>query len=428
MGNKWLLLPGVGFLLFAACGKSNQASDSTDAAPPVSVRAETAQRETIHNIISAEAILYPVKQATIVPKISAPVSRFLVERGSHVREGQLLAILESQDLQAAARENKQLYEQAQASFKATISATMPDDLKKARSDVEASRQAYDTATKVFESRRQLHQEGALAQRQVEDARLTMVQARSALETAQQHLTSLQSVGQPEQRLGAQAQVNAAKAHYEGAAAQASYAEVRSPMNGVISDRPINIGEMANSGSALLSVVDISRVIARANLPVNQAARLKAGRPATISGGGTELNGKVTVVSPAVDPNTTTVQTWVEAANPGELMKLGTTVQLSIDAGEIPNAIVVPAAALLSSDEGGERVMVVGPDSLAHERAVIVGVRSGHDVQILSGLAAGEQVITQGALGLDDKAKVEIAKPGQSETEDAGSKDDKGTKK
>ncbi|MBV9296309.1 MAG: efflux RND transporter periplasmic adaptor subunit, partial [Acidobacteriaceae bacterium] len=120
---------------------------------------------------------------------------------------------------------------------------------------------------------------------------------------------------------------------------------------------------------------------------------------------------VTVVSPAVDPNTTTVEIWVEAPNSGERLKPGVTVQISINANEIENAIVVPAAALLSSEEGGDKVMVAGPDSLAHERKIQVGVRSGDEVQILSGINAGDQVITDGALGLDDKAKIQITKPG-----------------
>lgn len=410
MLRKGLLVSTAGLLLLAACRKSNQAGGGEEATPATPVKVAAVRLLTIHRFVSAEAILYPIRQATIVPKISAPVSRFLVERGTHVHEGQLLAVLEDRDLVAAEQENKQLYEEAQANFKATVSATLPDDLTKAKSDLAADREAYNTSLKILETREGLYRQGALAQRQVEDARLAMVQARSTLETAQQHLAALQSVGQQQQRLGAQAQANAAKARYEGAAAQVSYAEVRSPMTGVISDRPINVGEMASSGSALLSVVDISRVVARANLPVNQASQLTVGRPAIISGGGTELNGKVTVVSPTVDPNTTTVQVWVEAPNPAERMKLGATVQVSIDAGEISNATVAPGAALLSSDEGGEKVMVAGADSLAHERPVQVGIRSGDDVQILSGLKPGEQVITEGALGLDDNSKIEIAKP------------------
>ena len=402
-------------LLLAGCSKPK--ADEGEAAAATPVQTEAAKRETIHHTITAEAILYPRQQASIMPKINAPVARFLAQRGDHVKQGQLLAVLEDQDLLASAQESKQLYQQAQAGYQSTVSATMPDDLIKAKADADASRQALEAAQKVYESRLKLLQEGALSQRLVDESKLAQVQAQSQFDTAQQHLKSLQSVGQQEQVKIAQAQVDAAKAHYQGSAAQVAYAEIRSPINGVVADRGVSLGEIASSTSAIMTVIDISQVIARATVSVQEAANIQLGRPATISGAGTELKGKVAVVSPAVDPNTTTVQVWVEAANPGERLKLGTTVEVSIDAGEVPDALIVPASALLNSDDGGEKVMVAGSDSLAHERSVKVGIHSGDDVQILDGLKPGDQVITQGALGLDDKAKIEIKKPGTKDEDD-----------
>jgi multidrug efflux pump subunit AcrA (membrane-fusion protein) len=386
------------------CSKSKE---DEAGAPVTPVEVAIAKRTAIRAVISAEAVLYPLRQANVTPKISAPIARFLVQRGDHVREGQLVAILEDRDLVAAAQESKQLYEQAQAAYQNTASATMPDDLTKARTDVASSRQAMEAAQRAYDNRQTLFAQGALARKLVDDANVTLVQAQSLYETAQQHLGSLEKVGHIEQLKAAQAQVAAAKAHYESAQAQVSYAEVRSPLTGVVSDRPLNIGEMASSSSAIVSVVDLSRVVARASIPVAQAAVIRVGRPAAISNGTVELAGKVTVVSPAVDPNTTTVQVWVEATNTGERLKLGSTVQISIDAEQIPDALVVPASALLPSDEGGEKVMVAGTDGLAHERAIKAGIRSGDDVQIVSGISAGERVITQGGLGLDDKAKIQV---------------------
>jgi HlyD family secretion protein len=415
---RWCAVGSV--LLLAGCsGKDQKAGDEAEPATPVQVAA--AKLDTIHSTIEAEAVLYPVKQANIVPKISAPVARFLVQRGDHVRQGQLLAVLEARDLAATAEESKELYRQAQANYQNTSNATMPEDLTKAKADVESGRQAFEAAKRVYESRQALLREGALAQKLVEDAKVGMVQAQAQYETAQQHLHALETVGRKEQLAGAQAQMDAAKAHYESAAAQLSYAEVRSPISGVVSDRPANVGEMASSSSALISIVDISRVVARANIPVHEAASIVVGKEASISGPGGELKGKVTVVSPAVDPSTTTVEIWVEAANPGEKLKLGVTAKVSIDAGEVKDAVVVPAAALLNSDEGGEKVMVAGADSLAHERKVEVGIRAGDVVQILNGVKPGEQVITEGALGLDDKAKIQIGPAGEGAAKDADEK-------
>ena len=95
--------------------------------------------------------------------------------------------------------------------------------------------------------------------------------------------------------------------------------------------------------------------------------------------------------------------------------------VSINAEVIKDAILVPSAALLSSDQGGDKVMVLGSDSLAHERAVQVGVRQADEVQIIDGVKEGEQVITFGGLGLEDKAKVTIQKAGESKGSDSDKK-------
>jgi HlyD family secretion protein len=404
MSRKSAALTVVLFLLLAGCAK---APDPTPAETATPVRVVAAKLEQMQEIVSAEGVLYPAGQANIVPKINAPVKRFLAQRGDHVREGQLLAVLESGDLKAAANESRALYQQAQSSFQTTTVVTMADDSVKAKTDLASARQALDAAQKLLESRQSLLREGALAQKPVDEARVAQVQAQSQYETAKQHLNSLETVGRAEQVKSAQAQMDAANAHYESAVAQASYADVRSPISGVVSERALNIGEMASTGTAVFSIVDISRVVARANVPVRDAASVRVGKTATISGPGGELIGKVTVVSPAVDPSTTTVEVWVEAVNSHEKMTPGTTVHISINAGEIPAALSIPAAALLASDDGGEKVMVAGADSLAHERKVEVGVRGGDDVQILSGIKVGDRVIVEGGLGLDDKARIQV---------------------
>ncbi|MGO4884168.1 MAG: efflux RND transporter periplasmic adaptor subunit [Bryobacteraceae bacterium] len=362
-------------------------------------------------MIEADGILYPRNQASVVPKISAPVKTFYVNRGDHVREGQLLALLENRDLAAATQESKGQYEQAEANYRSTASAAVPEEVMKAQTDVQADKEAMDAAKKVYESRQQLFQEGALARKLVDDAQVAYVQARSQYEAAQQHLEALQSVGKQEQIKSAAAQVDTAKAHYQGSEALLSYSEVRSPMAGVIADRPVYPGEMATAGSPLLTVMDNSRVVSRANVPQGQAGYLKVGDTATVrqADATEEVTGKVTVVSPAVDPNSTTVQVWVETPNPGEKLKPGVSVHVTIVASTIPNALTIPVAAMLPAEEGGTQAMVVGGDGVAHVRKIQTGVRDGDKVQVLSGLKAGEQVITVGGLGLEDGAKVRVEK-------------------
>ncbi len=423
--NKLYIYPFIiSAFLFTACSKSSDTAAAPDEAASTTVEVAAATRQAMHAVVTAEGVLFPIRQANVVGKISAPVKEFFVQRGDHVRVGQLLATLEHRDLVAAAQESKELYAQAAATYQNTTATTIPDDLTKAKSDYQSAQEGLDAAQKVYDSRLSLFKQGALAQKLVEDAKVALVQAQSQLQTSKQHLDSMLSVGQAAQTKSADAQVQAAKAHYESSEVQVAYAEVRSPISGIVSDRPFNIGEMASAGSPLVSIVDISRVVARANVPVNTAASIRVGKTAQISGAGVVLNGSVTVVSPAVDPGATTIQIWVEAVNPGEALKLGTTVQVSIETKDIPDATVVPVAALLSSEDGGQQVMIAGSDSLAHVQKIQVGVRTPDSVQVLSGVKPGDQVIVSGALGLDDKAKIQVGKAGDDKASDEKAGGDK----
>ncbi len=419
----WLcLLVPAAFLV--GCGKENEKNEKKEGVEaPTPVTVETAVRGAIDRMVIADAVLYPVNQANVTAKLSAPVRRMLVNRGDHVRAGQVVAELENADLVASANESKHQYEQTQAAYQTLTGATVVEDKAKARADVQSGQQTYDAAKKLYDNRAALQREGALAQKLVDDAKVAMVQAQSQLETAQRHLEALNNVSQREAIRGSAAQVEAAKAHYDSAAVQVGYALIRSPISGVVSDRPVYAGEMAPSGGPILSIIDISEVVARANVPVKDAMFVKVGRPARIAGPNGDIAGTVTVVSPAVDPSTTTVEIWVKASNPGETLKPGATVRVSIIAETITDTIIVPATALLNADDGSQKVMLVTGQSVARERRVSVGVRQGDRVQIASGLQDGDKVVTSGGLGLEDKAKVTIRQPKAEEEEE--SDDEKG---
>jgi len=410
-GNKRILAASligalmIGAAFMAGCGKAKKEAAEEEAPTPVQV--EEARRGPIDHIVTADAVVYPINQSNVTAKIAAPIKRVLVNRGDHVKANQLLAELESRDLTAGVNESKGLLDQAQANFLTVTAATSVDDRTKAQADLQSARQSLEAAKKVYDSRVELVKQGALAQKLADDAKVSMVQAQSAFDTAQRHLQILNSVGQREQIHNAQAQVDTAKAHLENATAQLSYAEIRSPISGIVSDRPVYPGEMPAAGTPLLSIVDISQVVARANIPVKDAAAIKVGRPATIAGPDGDIAGKVTVVSPSVDPSTTTVEVWVQAANPDEKLKPGATVHVTIKAETLQDVVIVPASALLNSDTGTDKIMVVGTDNLAHERVISVGVRQGDNVQIAGGIEEGEKVIVSGGLGLDDKAKIKI---------------------
>jgi HlyD family secretion protein len=394
-------------LLLFSCSK-----DSAEKEPAVPVQVVTVQKETIQHTVTAEAILFPLQQAAITPKISAPVKAFYIKRGSRVHKGQLLAVLENSDLAAAAQENKGSYDQAQAVYETTTVADLPQEVQKAQLDTQAAKELFAAQQKIFNSRQELFQQGAMPRKELDQAGVDLTNARNQYEIAQQHLDALMKIGKQQQLKSAAGQLESAKGKYLGAAAQLSYSEIRSPIDGVVADRPLYPGEMAAAGAPLLTVMDISQVIARAHIPQPEAALLKVGDQAAIIVPSEEspIEGKITVVSPALDPNSTTVEIWVQAKNSDLRLKPGTSVRLSMLAQTIPNALVIPAAALLTTQDGATSVMQLSADNRAHQKNIKVGVRQGDEVQVNEGLQAGDKIVASGAYGLPDNTKIKAEVP------------------
>jgi HlyD family secretion protein len=403
-------------LCFTACSKPEK-----EAEPVASVQVAVVKQASIEKVISAEAILFPLQQAAITPKLSAPVKRFYVNRGSRVGAGQLLATLEDRDLAASEIENKGTLSQAEAAYATATTSGLPEEFRKAELDVEAAKQALDAEQKLYDSRQNLFQQGALPRKDLDQARVSLTQAKSQYEIAQHHWNALQAGGKEQELKSAGGQLQTARGKYLGSQAQLSYSQIRSPIHGFITERALYPGEMAAAGAPLLVVMDTSSVIAKAHIPQKDAALLKVGSHAelTVPGSDEKIPAKMTVVSPATDSNSTTVEIWAQAKNPANRLRPGTTVQLSVIAQNVDNAIQVPAAAILYQPEGGPAVMIAGADKRAHLQAVQVGIENADQVQVISGLKPGQQVVVSGAYGLPDNTKIKIESAPEVEKPEAG---------
>jgi RND family efflux transporter MFP subunit len=386
----------LGFVA-SGCSKGGE----VEAAPTVTVQVGAAENETIERKVIAEATLYPLEQSAIVPKISAPVRKFYVEKGSKVHAGQLLAELENQDLLAQKEENQGAYTQAEAGYEQAV--------QKAEQDRRLAKETLDNAQKLYNARQELYKQGAVSAKDVDDANLALIQARNAYEASQKQLDLKVAEGQLAAAKGKNAQVEAGL----------NYSKIVSPIDGVVTDRPVYPGEMASNSGPIITIMNLSQIVGRAHIDQQQAATLKVGDPATISVPGQPgaLKGKVSLVSPALDPNSTTVEVWAQASNPGNRLKPGTSVRVEMVAQAVPHAIVIPAEALLTSPEGDTSVIVLDTDNKPHKKKVKVGIRDGGAVQVTEGLQGGERVVTVGAFALsqeDDpilaKTNIQVAAP------------------
>jgi multidrug efflux pump subunit AcrA (membrane-fusion protein) len=306
-----------------------------------------------------------------------------VERGSKVRAGQVLAELENRDLAGAAAESEGGVQQADAGYQQA--------LQKAEQDLRLSKQQLDSAQRLFDNRQNLFKEGAASAREVDDASVALTQAKNQYEVAQQRLDLKAAEGG----------LTAAKGKSAGAAAQLGYTRIVSPIDGVVTDRPVYPGETAPSGTPIITVMNISQVIARAHVSQQEAALIKVGDPATVTVAQTPAaHGKVTLVSPALDPSSTTVEVWVQVPNLQGILKPGASAHAAIVTQTVPNAIVAPTSALLTGSDGATSVMVLDTDNKVSRKRVKVGIRDGANMQVLDGLKKGDRVVTVGAFVLD----------------------------
>jgi HlyD family secretion protein len=416
--SRALLALAIGTATFLAGCKKEEAPS-----PEVEVQAERPERGAISEHIKADAILAPLAQAAIQPKISAPVKKFYVQRGARVKEGQLLAVLENADLVGGAQDNKGAFEAAQAAYATATRAQVPEDVQKAETDFAQAKANLDLNTSIVNNRKQLFAEGAIPGRDLDTAQAALVQAQAAFETASKHLDSMKNVSREAELKTAQGQLTSAEGKYRAAAAQVSYTEIRSPINGVVTDRPLYAGETPAGGSPLITVMDTSSLLAKAHIAQSLAQQMKIGDEAQIAVPGITdpVPAKVSLISPALDPGSTTVEIWLKVDNKKSTLKVGTPVKISITGHTVENALKVPFSAILTGEDGSKFVMIIGADNTAQKRPVQTGIQDADDIQITQGLTTADMVVTIGAYGLDKGTRVKIGKPDEDDDKPAASK-------
>ncbi len=404
--------------LAACCLLSACKQQEKEPTPEVEVQAEAVRTSELTLHVGGDAVLFPSQQAAITPKISAPVRKFLVQRGAKVRKGQLLVQLEARDVSGAAEDAQGGFQQAQSAYVTATRASVPEEFQKAELDFEQAKTNLDVQQKIFDSRQELFKQGAIPGRDLDTARLNLVQAQSQFNEARKHFDSAKAVTRDEAMRNAEGQLKSAQGKLRQAQASVSYTEIRSPINGVVTDRPFFDGELASAGTPLVTVMEVSSLLAKMHLPQSQAQQVKVGNDATVTVPGMEkpVAGKVTLVSPALDPGSTTVEVWVKVDNKDGSLRPGTSARVAIAASKVENAVVIPSSAVLKDEADKPYVMVI-QNGTALKRSIETGASDGDQMQVSSGLKPGEKVITVGGYGLDNKVRVKVATASGPKSED-----------
>ncbi len=361
-------------LLFASAACQRGASEET-APPVVSVRVAKAETGTIAQPIELVGTITTRHEAAVSSKVSGQIAQMPLLKNRRVRAGDVLAQIEARDLAAQRAE-------AEAAVATAKEAIAPAEA------------ALENARRTWERRQGLYAKGGISKKDLESSQLDVANAQGALKTAH-------------------SKVAEAVHHLGSLDAQLSYAAVRAPFDGIVTEQFAYQGDFAASGVRLLTIADASSVIVKAPLSAGAAALVHPGDAAAVMPDdlpGTVLQSAVSLVGRSADPQSRAVEIWVTLPNPNGQLRPNSAARLTIDSSATRGAVIVPtpAVTLDASNASGGTVMIVDAQSVAHEVHVTVGVHDNQRTQITSGLRGGETVVIEGNYGLPDKTKVTIA--------------------
>jgi RND family efflux transporter MFP subunit len=408
---------GVALLILTIagwCWHRRGAADEGDAeAAVVSVRLAKAEVGPIAQPLDIVGTITARQEATISPKVSAQIAQMGLLKNRVVHRGDVLAVLESRDLNAQQAEAAAALHEAQIgvtnSEQGSIPLTNAQDVKA----VHDAQGTLDNARKTYERRKTLFDQGGISKKDLEASQLDVTKAEDDLRLAERSASLHKATTNPSDLAAARSKAQQAAGHLAAIEAQAGYATIRAPFDGIISDQFLYQGDFANAGAKMLTIADTFTVIVKAPLSIDAAMRVRAGDTATVqpdSLPGVTLKGTVNLVGNAADPQSRAVELWITLPNPDGRLRANSAARVTINSGNVPNAIVVPTSAVTldATNANSGTVMVVDDKSIAHEVKVITGAHTRDRTQITSGLRGGETVVIEGNYGLPDGTKVQNA--------------------
>ena len=382
--------------------------------PIVSVKVAKAEKEAIAAQIVAVGTIWPREKSDVGAKISAQIKTMALLKNKLVRAGEVIAVLESRDLQAQRAEAVAALNQERANERSVTTGTIPQTNAQDQKALRDARAKAATARATFERRQLLYDKGGISKKDLEASQLELTTAENELRLAEQTISLRATSLNPNDRALAAARVAQAQQHLATLDAQLSYATIRAPITGIVTDQFQYQGEFAAAGGKLVTIADISEVIVKAPFADTVVSELKVGDPAAVLPTDTtsdEMKGRITLLSRSSDPTNRTVEVWVTLANGAGKLRANGAAQVTISANSKTDAVVVPASAVTldASNANEGTVMVVDAASVTHETKVTVGIRTSDKVEIASGLQGGETVVIEGNFSLADGSKVEVAK-------------------
>jgi RND family efflux transporter MFP subunit len=399
---KWLpaasaLLAGI---LLAGCARADKVS--ADGNLPTAAVAKVARRD-LSNTMEISSEFEPNQEIEVYAKVSGYIQELHVDWGTHVRQGQLLAVLDVPELQ-------QQLQQDEASVRRSQS-----DLARAQEEVKADESAYSVAHVTYGRLADVQktQPGLVAQQDIDVSQGKDLEAGNSLAASKDAVAAAQQA------------VAAANATLAKDQAMYSYARITAPFDGVVTEMHAFTGALLPAGtssniggSALcrLSQNDLLRLV----IPVPERAVADIHLGQTVAVKVSALNktysGKIARVSDQIDTQTRTMHTEVEISNPKYELIPGMYASVNIPLHQAEAVLTVPLQTVQASGDGRGTVLVVNGDNKIERRNVILGIETATQAEVVSGLKENEMVVVgeQGQYQPGQEVRPQIAESSELE--------------
>ncbi len=376
-------------LLLSSCDRSGKAENNPTAQQQqlVTVGVAKVERRPIERQLTVSSELVPFQEIEVYAKESGYVSQLLVDYGTHVKKGQLMAVLEIPELAAQLEQDK-----------ATVKS-MQDQITNAQNQLSRTEAQHNVLHVEFERLNKVAQSrpGLVAQQEVDEVQGRDLAAEAQVDAAKSNLESAKSNSQ-----ASQAKVVRDQDLY-------SYSRITAPFDGVVTERNANLGTLlqagTNSSTQAMPLVKLSQEnLYRLVIPVPETyisyIRLGDQVSVRVPALNKTFPGKVARFSAEVHDTTRTMHTEVDVPNPtGELIP-GVYAEATLTLKRTGDALTVPVQAI---DRQGDNTSVFVVDSSNHvqPRTVFLGIegQAENEVEVLSGLNEGEGVIVSERSGL-----------------------------
>jgi RND family efflux transporter MFP subunit len=404
-------------VVLAGCGGGAQKAQGP---PPLAVDVAKATLTDVATYVSLDGQIAPLQDSTLSSTQSGTVAAVLVNEGDVVSRGQLLARLDDSTFRAQLAANVAAASQAQAqlrksSIQAPISSqqynsglsTAQQGWLAAQNRVSTDVAALKNAELTYKSNAQLAQQGYVAQTVLETSRAAYVAAQQELNNARQGLPAARAALNSARENLNQTQVDQAtidanraslgqaQANVQLLEAQIAQCAIYAPFDGVVTQRLLDPGAFAGPSQPIVRVSEVDVVYLNANVPDEDLNYVHAGTPiafTTASVPGKTFHGRITDVNAIPTSGTLSYRARVREPNPGDVLRGGMLVSVSVRKQFHPHAVVVPRTAIFQSDKGANVYTIA--DGKAKLIPVTVGLQTDTVSEVLGGtVRPGTVVIT-----------------------------------